>query len=246
MKSKTHRLDRFISRNSDFSISDTRLLIAQKRIVLDGQVASSIQQKVAEFTRVVLDGQCLNDNKPVYIMLNKPRGVVSATKDPKHATVLDLIEHPQKSELHIVGRLDFNTTGLLLLTNDGAWSRRISLPETKLAKTYEVTLSEPLSDEYVAVFREGIYFAYENITTRPACLEILSDYTARLSLVEGKYHQVKRMFGFFQNQVLALHRVSVGSILLEGLEVGQSRALTIDELGCQTLAWQPCSQGRLG
>ncbi|MBQ0834369.1 pseudouridine synthase [Marinobacter sp.] len=246
MKSKTHRLDRFISRNSDFSISDTRLLIAQKRIVLDGQVASSIQQKVAEFTRVVLDGQCLNDNKPVYIMLNKPRGVVSATKDPKHATVLDLIEHPQKSELHIVGRLDFNTTGLLLLTNDGAWSRRISLPETKLAKTYEVTLSEPLSDEYVAVFREGIYFAYENITTRPACLEILSDYTARLSLVEGKYHQVKRMFGFFQNQVLALHRVSVGSIFLEGLEVGQSRALTIDELGCQTPAWQPCSQGRLG
>lgn len=246
MKSKTHRLDRFISRNSEFSISDTRLLIAQKRIVLDGQVASSIQQKVGEFTQVVLDGQCLNDNKPVYIMLNKPRGVVSATKDPKHATVLDLIEHPQKSELHIVGRLDFNTTGLLLLTNDGAWSRKISLPETKLAKTYEVTLSEPLSDEYVAVFREGIYFAYENITTRPACLEILSDYTARLSLVEGKYHQVKRMFGFCQNQVLALHRVSVGSIFLEGLEVGQSRALTIDELGCQTPAWQPCSQGRLG
>jgi len=246
MKSKTHRLDRFISQNSDFSISDTRLLIAQKRIVLDGRVASSIQQKVGEFTQVVLDGQCLNDNKPVYIMLNKPRGVVSATKDPKHATVLDLIEHPQKSELHIVGRLDFNTTGLLLLTNDGAWSRKISLPETKLAKTYEVTLSKPLSDEYVVVFREGIYFAYENITTRPACLEILSDYTARLSLVEGRYHQVKRMFGFFQNQVLALHRVSVGSILLEGLEVGQSRALTIDELGCQTPAWQPCSLGRLG
>ena len=246
MKSKTHRLDRFISQNSDFSISDTRLLIAQKRIVLDGRVASSIQQKVGEFTQVVLDGQCLNDNKPVYIMLNKPRGVVSATKDPKHATVLDLIDHPQKSELHIVGRLDFNTTGLLLLTNDGAWSRKISLPETKLAKTYEVTLSKPLSDEYVVVFREGIYFAYENITTRPACLEILSDYTARLSLVEGKYHQVKRMFGFFQNQVLALHRVSVGSILLEGLEVGQSRALKIDELGCQTPAWQPCSLGRLG
>lgn len=246
MKSKTHRLDRFISQNSDFSISDTRLLIAQKRIVLDGRVASSIQQKVGEFTQVVLDGQCLNDNKPVYIMLNKPRGVVSATKDPKHATVLDLIDHPQKSELHIVGRLDFNTTGLLLLTNDGAWSRKISLPETKLAKTYEVTLSKPLSDEYVVVFREGIYFAYENITTRPACLEILSDYAARLSLVEGKYHQVKRMFGFFQNQVLALHRVSVGSILLEGLEVGQSRALKIDELGCQTPAWQPCSLGRLG
>lgn len=228
MKSKTGRLDRFISQNSVFSLSDTRLLIAQKRIVLDGDVAHSIQQKVNEFTHVVLDGRCLQDKNPVYIMLNKPKGVVSATKDLKHPTVLDLIQHPQKNELHIVGRLDFNTTGLVLLTNDGAWSRKISLPETKLAKTYEVLLSKPLTDEYIAVFREGIYFAYEDITTQPACLEILSEYTAKLSLIEGKYHQVKRMFGFFQNEVLALHRVSVGQFSLGGLEEGCSRLLEID------------------
>ena len=228
MKSKTGRLDRFISQNSVFSLSDTRLLIAQKRIVLDGDVAHSIQQKVNEFTHVVLDGRCLQDKNPVYIMLNKPKGVVSATKDLKHPTVLDLIQHPQKNELHIVGRLDFNTTGLVLLTNDGAWSRKISLPETKLAKTYEVLLSKPLTDEYIAVFREGIYFAYEDITTQPACLEILSEYTAKLSLIEGKYHQVKRMFGIFQNEVLALHRVSVGEFSLGGLEEGCSRLLEID------------------
>jgi len=232
MKSKTSRLDRFISQNSDFSISDTRLLIAQKRILVDGCSAHSIQQKVAEFTHVVLDGCCLNDNKPVYLMLNKPKGVVSATKDLEHRTVLDLIQHPRKNELHIVGRLDLNTTGLVLLTNDGAWSREISLPETKLAKTYEVTLSAPLTDEYVAVFREGIYFAYENITTQPACLEILSEYTARLSLVEGKYHQVKRMFGYFQNEVLALHRGSVGDISVAGLGLGESRPLTEKERCC--------------
>ncbi|MGO3296754.1 MAG: pseudouridine synthase, partial [Marinobacter sp.] len=171
----TSRLDRFISKNSTFSLSDTRFLIAQKRILLDGCVAHSIQQKVTEFTHVVLDGHCLRDNNPVYIMLNKPRGVVSATKDAKHSTVLDLIRHPQKNELHIVGRLDLNTTGLVLLTNDGAWSRKISLPETKLAKTYEVTLSKALDDQYIDVFREGIYFGYENITTQPACLEILSE-----------------------------------------------------------------------
>lgn len=229
MKSKTSRLDRFISQHSDFSISDTRLLIAQNRILLDGQAAHSIQQKVTGFTRVVLDNNCLRDDNPVYIMLNKPKGVVSATKDTRHATVLDLIQHPQKSELHIVGRLDLNTTGLVLLTNDGAWSRKISLPQTKLAKTYEVTVSKPLTDEYVAVFQEGIYFAYENTTTRPARLQILSGHTARLSLIEGKYHQVKRMFGYFQNEVLALHRVSVGHISLGGLEVGQSRLLTIKE-----------------
>jgi 16S rRNA pseudouridine516 synthase len=230
MKSKTNRLDRFISQNSVFSISDTRLLIAQKRIALDGTVAHSVQQQVTEFTRVVLDGCCLTDNTPVYIMLNKPKGVVSATQDIKHATVLDLIQHSQKDDLHIAGRLDFNTTGLLLLTNDGAWSRKISLPQTKLVKTYEVTLSKPLNSEYVAAFQEGIYFAYENITTKPAHLEILSEYTARLSLAEGKYHQVKRMFGFFQNQVLALHRASVGHLVLDGLELGDSRLLTVNEV----------------
>jgi 16S rRNA pseudouridine516 synthase len=230
MKSKTNRLDRFISQNSAFSISDTRLLIAQKRIALDGMVAHSIQQKVTQFTRVVLDGNCLKDNTPIYIMLNKPKGFVSATQDIKHATVLDLIAHPEKGDLHIAGRLDINTTGLLLLTNDGSWSRKISLPQTKLAKTYEVILSKPLNSDYVAVFQEGIYFAYENITTQPAHLEILSEYTARLSLIEGKYHQVKRMFGFFQNQVLALHRVSVGHLVLDGLGLGDSRLLTAKEV----------------
>jgi 16S rRNA pseudouridine516 synthase len=229
MQSKTGRLDRFIGQNSSFSRADVRLLIAQKRILVDGHVAHSAQQKVTQFTQVVLDGKCLQDINPVYMMLNKPQAVVSATKDPKHPTVLDLIQHPQKSELHIVGRLDFNTTGLLLLTNDGAWSRKISLPQTKLPKTYEVTLAKPLNEGYTAAFREGIYFAYENITTQPATLEITSEYTARLTLIEGKYHQVKRMFGFFQNKVLALHRVSVGDFSLAGLEVGHSRLLTINK-----------------
>ncbi|HHX34807.1 MAG TPA: pseudouridine synthase [Gammaproteobacteria bacterium] len=230
MKSTTGRLDRFISQNSNFSLADTRLLIAQKRIVIDGQAAHSIRQKITQFTQVILDGRCLQNNQPLYIMLNKPQGVVSATKDVQHTTVLDLIEHPQKNELHIVGRLDLMTTGLVLLSNDGAWSRRISLPETQLAKTYEVTLAQPLTPEYVAVFREGIYFAYENITTQPADLEILSAYNAKLTLTEGKYHQVKRMFGFFRNEVLALHRESVGPLTLARLELGQSRMLTLQEL----------------
>lgn len=237
MKSRVSRLDRFISQNSGFSISDTRILIAQHRILLDGCLATSIQQKVTEFTHVVLDGSCLQDKTPVYIKLNKPMGVVSATKDNVHPTVLDLVKHPRKDDLHIVGRLDFNTTGLVLLTNDGAWSRKVSLPETKLEKIYEVTLSKPLAEDYVAAFREGIYFAYEKITTQPARLEILSDYKARLSLVEGKYHQVKRMFGYFQNEVLALHRVSVGGITLDGLAVGESRLLTQKELAINERDW---------
>jgi 16S rRNA pseudouridine516 synthase len=230
MKYKTTRLDRFISKNSEHTLSDIRLLIAQKRILLDDQLAHSVQQPVTKFTRVALDGKPLQEFEPVYIMLNKPQGVVSATKDSKHTTVLDLIDHPLKDQLHIVGRLDLNTTGLVLLTNDGVWSRRISAPESKLEKTYEVTLSKPVTEEYVAVFHEGIYFAFEDITTKPARSEIVTDFIAKLTLIEGRYHQVKRMFGFFQNKVLALHRTSVGNISLDGLEIGQSKILTADSL----------------
>ncbi len=225
MTYKSTRLDRFVSQNSSYKLSDIQLLLAQKRIRVDGQAADSIQQKVSKFTHVMLDDHCLQNNQPLYIMLNKPKGVVSATKDPEHTTVLDLIDHPLKHELHIAGRLDFNSTGLVLLTNDGAWSREISLPATKLSKTYEVTLSKPVTGEYVKAFQQGIYFAYEDITTQPAQLEILSPYKARISLVEGKYHQVKRMFGYFQNEVLSLHRISVGDITLDGLAVGEWRVL---------------------
>jgi 16S rRNA pseudouridine516 synthase len=226
MTFKTTRLDRFIHRSSDFSIADARLLIAQNRIVVDGLPAESVQQRVTALTEVMLDGRALNGAKPVYLMLNKPEGVVSATKDPEHATVMDLIEHPAKEALHIVGRLDFNTTGLMLLTNDGAWSRKISLPVMKRRKIYEVTVSVPMNEAYISAFQSGLYFAYEGLTTQPADLEIVSPLTARLSLVEGRYHQVKRMFGHFQNKVLALHRISVGSLTLGGLEVGDSRLLT--------------------
>ena len=230
MRAKNHRLDRFISQNSQFKKDDVRLLIAQQRIVVDGQLAQSIRQQVTQFSAVLLDGQCLQKNQPVYLMLNKPSGVVSATKDQQHRTVLDVIAHQQKDQLHIVGRLDLNTTGMLLLTNDGAWSRQVSLPESELTKIYEVTVARPLTDEYMARFRQGMYFAYEGITTQPADLEILSEYSARLTLTEGKYHQVKRMFGYFRNQVLALHRSSVGPVQLGGLELGQSRELTAQEL----------------
>lgn len=197
---------------------------------MEGRPAESICQVVGKFSRVELDGVCLQQNRPVYLALNKPRGVVSATTDRRHTTVLDLIDHPEKHDLHIAGRLDFNTTGLVLLSNDGAWSRRLSLPESKLAKTYEVTVAEPLNADYVAAFHRGIYFAYEDITTQPAQLEIVSPREARLALVEGKYHQVKRMFGHFQNEVLSLHRVSVGPIALGDLEPGQCRELSEAEI----------------
>jgi 16S rRNA pseudouridine516 synthase len=164
-------------------------------------------------------------------MLNKPAAVVSATKDAEHTTVIDILQRDDREQLHIAGRLDFNSTGLLLLSNDGDWSRQLSLPERQIAKVYIVTVAQPLNTDYVAAFAAGMYFEYENITTRPAQLTIVSDYVAEVSLCEGRYHQIKRMFGRFNNPVIDLHRTAIGHIQLDPtLQQGQYRALIADEI----------------
>lgn len=231
MESKRARLDRFLSSELRINRKDVRLMLAQSRVKVDGIVAKDIQQLVDEFSHVSLDDRVLKDNTPSYVMLNKPVGVVSATKDDKHKTVIDLLEHPAKSELHIVGRLDLNTSGLVLLTNDGRWSRHLMSPESKVEKRYRVTLKNPLSEEYIHAFAKGFYFEFEDITTRAAKLEIIDEYVAEVTLTEGKYHQIKRMFGRFRNPVIGLHRCSVGKLILDAyLNEGASRDLTAEEV----------------
>jgi 16S rRNA pseudouridine516 synthase len=129
--------------------------------------------------------------------------------------VLDLLDEPDKHELHLAGRLDFNTTGLMLITNDGVWSRRLTQPQTKIAKIYYVETEQAITPDYVEKFAEGFYFAFEKLTTQPAQLTVLGPRSARLSIVEGRYHQIKRMFGHFDNKVLRLHRESMGPLRLD-------------------------------
>lgn len=227
MQSKRARLDRFVSGVVGINRRDVRPMLAQKRVLVDGCVATDINQVIGEFSHVMLDHRVLQANTPSYVMLNKPAGVVSATKDVRHKTVIDLLDRSDRENLHIVGRLDFNSSGLLLLTNDGQWSRHLTTPEKNIAKLYRVTLEKPITEDYVHAFAEGMYFSYENITTLPAKLNILSDFVAEVSLVEGRYHQIKRMFGRFQNPVLTLHRIAIGNLPLDpSLAPGKSRALT--------------------
>ena len=209
-------------------------MLARGRIVVDDIVATDINQVIEQFSHVSLDGQTLQANNPVYVMLNKPAGVVSATKDEQHRTVIDLLERADRNDLHIVGRLDFNSTGLLLLSNDGRWSRQLTAPDKKVTKLYRVQLTKPLQPGYIEAFAEGMYFPFENITTRPAKLRIISPYLAEVELIEGRYHQIKRMFGRFDNKVLALHRTAIGKVILDpDLRSGQSRELTAQEVACQ-------------
>lgn len=226
------RLDRFLANLPCYNRQQVRLLLAQRRVCVDGVVATHSDQEVREFSRIEVDGQVLQVGRPArYLMLHKPTGCVSATQDPQHPTVLDLLPVELRDNLHIAGRLDYNTTGLMILTNDGQWSRRLTQPKTKLPKVYQVQTEDEIGEHYAATFREGLYFAYEDLTTQPAHLEILGPRQARLAIVEGRYHQVKRMFGHFDNKVVGLHRERMGGIDLDpALAPGEYRDLTAEEI----------------
>ncbi|MCJ8340393.1 MAG: pseudouridine synthase [Pseudomonadales bacterium] len=239
MSSKFSRLDRFISQKTLIKRKDVRLMLAQKRIQVDGKIALDTQQLIGPFNQVVLDHKLLQQCCAQYWMMNKPVGVVSATKDKIHKTVIELLNPDCATDLHIVGRLDLNSSGLILLTNDGSWSSALTKPANKVPKRYRVDLAEELSADYITAFANGMYFGYENITTLPATLTIIGDRRAEVELFEGKYHQIKRMFGRFRNPVLALHRTSIGELqLCPALQPGQYRALSASEVASLTFTDQ--------
>jgi len=211
------------------------VLLAQGRVTVDGETATDINQQIDPFSLVTFDGTELQNRVRRYVLLHKPVGVVSATKDNMHPTVIDVLRDggfpdAELADLHIAGRLDLNSSGLVLLTNDSDWSEALITPGRKVAKVYEVTLENPISDDCVKAFQQGIYFPYEDMTTQPALLERLTSTTGRVTLTEGKYHQIKRMFGRFRNPVTALHRTHIGTITLDPtLTPGQFRPLTESE-----------------
>lgn len=231
MQSKRGRLDRYLGAKLQIPRKLVRDVLLAGRVQVDGQIIKEMDRQVDEFSHIQLDGQILQANSPIYIMLHKPIGVVSATKDDQHKTVIELLNCEQREELHIAGRLDLNSSGLLLLTNDSRWSEALMSPTQKVEKVYRVTLANPLTEDYIAAFAEGMYFGFEDIMTQAAKLTILDDYVAEVTLKEGKYHQIKRMFGRFRNPVVGLHRVSIGDIVLdEQLAPGENRSLTIAEV----------------
>lgn len=163
------RLDRFLANLPELSRRDAQMLIAGGRLRVDGQVVRDGAHEVRVFSRVELDERLLQAGKPArYYMLHKPMGCVSATRDLQHPTVLDLFPEDQRDDLHIGGRLDYNTTGLMLLTNDGQWSRRLTLPGSRRDKVYYVETEAPIDQRYVDAFAAGLHFRFEDLITLPA------------------------------------------------------------------------------
>ncbi len=196
---------------------------------MNGEVINTASTQVHINNRVLLNGQHLIPRPFRYIMLNKPAGYICSNKDEFYPSVFNLIDVENISELHVAGRLDADTTGMVLITDDGHWSFHITRPQTKQGKVYHVQLASPICEDAVARFKQGIQLQGEDKLTLPATLNIITSNEVELTLIEGRFHQVKRMFAAIGNKVIALHRKQIGAIRLN-IQSEQWRYLTSEEV----------------
>ncbi|MDC0612094.1 16S rRNA pseudouridine(516) synthase RsuA [Vibrio sp.] len=225
------RLDKFICDSLGVTRKEATKIIKSGDVTVEGDIQKSGAFQVSEDACVEWQERELPKPGPKYIMLNKPEGYVCSQEDDYNHTVYVLLDEPNAFKLHFAGRLDVDTTGLVLMTDDGKWSHRITSPKHKCEKLYRVWLADPIADNYIERFAEGIELRNEKEPTRPAQLEIISDTEVLLTIHEGKYHQVKRMFAALGNKVVGLHRERIGPLRLDDdLAPGEYRYLTDDEI----------------
>lgn len=233
------RLDKYLVEMAVGSRSQIKEAAKKGRIRVNGEIEKKTEKKIdPQKDQVFVDGVEISYVKTEYYMLNKPQGVVSATGDNLHKTVLDLLEDKKRKDLFPVGRLDIDTEGLLLITNDGDLAHRLLSPKRHVDKVYDAKVSGTLPEDAREQFERGIVLT-DGTPTLPGHLEILKTEEAlpellseiRLTIHEGKFHQVKRMFEAIGCKVVYLKRISMGSLVLDDkLSPGQYRPLTEDEV----------------
>ena len=225
------RLDKIIASQTEYSRKDVKYLALNKKLTVNGEIVRRSDIKVdPKKDEIAINGKPMLVKKYVYLILNKPEGYISATEDKSQATVLELIPEEFKCrDVFPVGRLDKDTTGLMILSDDGEFAHNILAPKKHVEKEYEVTVDIKVTEEMKKGFLEGVDL--NDGVCKTAILEITGDYTANVTLTEGRYHQIKRMFGCFGAKVVKLHRTRMGKLVLPNdLEVGDSRELTEEEI----------------
>ena len=228
------RLDKYLAEMGAGTRSEVKKYIRQGSVTVDGVTVKKPEEKVNELTqKVCVNGKQIGYEKFEYYMLNKPKGVVSATTDPKDQTVVELIESRKRKDLFPVGRLDKDTEGLLLITNDGELAHRLLAPKKHVDKVYYVKIDGTVTEETVARFREGLDIGSGEFA-KPSSLTIVKSgliSEIELTIQEGKFHQVKRMFHAVGMEVLELKRLSMGSLVLDpALKPGEYRRLKEEEV----------------
>lgn len=224
------RIDKFLSNMGVGSRKEVKQYLQKGLISVNGEVVTLPKKQIDTSDEIAIDGDVVMYQQYVYLMLNKPAGVLSATRDHRE-TVLDLVpEAYRHRDLFPVGRLDKDTVGLLLITDDGRLGQRLLAPKNDVPKKYYAQVDADIPKTAIEAFVQGFDLEPEGVHTKPAALEILSAREATVTIHEGKYHQVKRMFGFVGCEVVYLKRLSMGSLSLdEGLQEGDIRELTQSE-----------------
>lgn len=223
------RLDKFLAHAGLGTRREVKQMIRDKRILVNAIYPRTDSYDVNPFIDIVLvDGVKVTYKEFHYVLLNKPKGYVCATEDTINPPVTDLLVEYKPFDLFPVGRLDKDTTGVLLLTNNGKLAHRMLSPKHHVEKEYLVTVDQALSASVISEFERGIEIHGE-YTTLPAKMEIIDDYHAKVIIHEGKYHQVKRMFIALGYKVIDLHRSRFDFLTVDHLPLGQYRELNDDE-----------------
>ena len=230
MQRFNERIDKIIASTGKLSRNEAKKAAKMGKICVNGKIIKDCSIKITEADTLVLDSEQITYNKYIYVMLNKPKGYVCSTDDPSSPIVnLLLNEELKKLNLFSIGRLDKNTTGLVILTNDGETAHKLISPSKHVNKVYIAETAEKIFPEAVSLFKEGLTLK-DGYKCMPAFLELISPTCCRITLREGKYHQIKRMFEALDNKVVELTRISIGEILLDnGLKQGEYRFLSRDE-----------------
>ena len=223
------RLDKFLCKSTDLSRSQATHQIKQGLVSVNGKRVTEPSVQVHENNHVTLEGQRLIARPSRYIMLHKPPGTICSNIDEAYPSLFNYLDIERAEHMHVAGRLDADTTGLVLITDDGRWSFNIIRPDMQCEKVYLVGLRDSIAADAASRFHQGIQLQGEKSLTRPARLEVLDEKDVLLTITEGKYHQVKRMFAAIGNRVVSLHRQQIGPVCLD-LEVGDWRHLTQDEV----------------
>lgn len=224
------RLDKFICKSTELTRSEAKKVLKSGAIKVNGEVTRDPAKQVHENNSVTLEGCELTARQSRYIMMHKPQDTICSNVDELYPSLLHYIDVDRAFDMHIAGRLDADTTGLVLVTDDGRWSHNIISPKKSCPKVYRVGLRDPVKPDTAEKFKQGVQLQGEASLTRPAKLEQLSEQEVLLTITEGKYHQVKRMFAAVGNKVVELHREQIGDVKLADLPEGQWRYLTEEEV----------------
>lgn len=223
------RLDKLICISTTLTREQAIESIVSGEVTVDNEIITDVRCQVHIHRDIRLNGEKLTPRPFRYLLINKPKNTICSNKDEAYPSLFNHVDLPDHSELHIVGRLDADTTGLVLATDDGHWSFDIIRPESNCKKVYRVGLSRPLASDAADRLRTGVIFQGIAEPTLPAALEFVTPTEVLLTITEGKYHQVKRMFAAVGNRVVALHREQIGEVRLD-IQEGQWRVLTADEV----------------